>query len=122
MTLRKRWRPQWIVAALLIASACTANRPPADLAARARSAQTPAERTAAADAYRQEAERLRAEAARHDKLAQSWATLAGGKSSATGSGRYEEARHCAQFARYLREAAGEAEALGAGLDEKEEVK
>ena len=114
----KRCSRVLILSSLLVAAACAAYRPPADLADSARSAQTPAERTAAAAGYRKEAARLRAEAARHDELASWWSGLAGGKSLGTGTGRHEQARHCAQFATYLHSAAAEADAVAEGLEEK----
>ena len=94
----------------LLVTGC-ALRPEEPLGYRAKNARTPAEHTAVAAAYRERAERLRKEAAQHMELATWWSSLAGGKTPATGTGRYEEAQHCRRLAENLLAAAKEADAL-----------
>lgn len=86
-------------------------RPNVPLSYRAKNARTAEEHAAVATAYRERAERLRKEAAEHMELATWWSSLAGGKTPATGTGRYEEAQHCRRFADSLLAAAKEADLL-----------
>lgn len=101
------------VLGILILTAGCALRRDVPLSHRARNARTPAEHAAVAAAYRERAARLRAEAAEHQELAAWWSSLAGGRTPATGTGRYEEAEHCRRLADNLLAAAKEADALAA---------
>lgn len=95
---------------VLLVGGC-ALRPEVPLGYRARNARTAEEHAAVAAAYRERAERLRKEAAEHIELATWWSSLAGGKTPATGTGRYEEAQHCRRLAENLLAAAKEADLL-----------
>lgn len=54
--------------------------------------------------------------AKWNRLAEWWSSLAGGKTPATGTGRYEEAEHCRRLAANLSAAAAEADALAEAHD------
>ena len=100
---------------IMLASACGVH-PNAALSYRARNAHTPKEHATVAEAYRERARDLRQESVQHGALAEWWANLAGGKTPATGTGRYEEAEHCRRLAANLAAAATEADALAEAHD------
>lgn len=101
-----------VVAALaLLVSACGLFRPHTSLTQQVEDARSPADHAALAQAYRVEAQRLRAEATEHAALADWWSSLAGGQATSTGSGRYEEAQHCRRLSANLDAAAAEAAAM-----------
>lgn len=107
-----RWVALGVVPLLLgVLNACSLRHPSATLAAHAQSAQTPAEHSAVAVAYRTRAHQLRAEAAEHATLADWWSSLAGGHAAATGTGRYEQAQHCRRLSANLAAAADETDSL-----------
>jgi hypothetical protein len=101
-----------VVAALaLLVSACGLFRPHTSLTDQVKTASSPADHAALAQAYREHAQRLGAEAAEHAELAVWWASLAAGRAPAPGAAHYEEVEHCRRLAAELSAAAAEAEAM-----------
>jgi hypothetical protein len=110
--IRLTARSGMILALALLASACGVIRPETSLMEQARSARSPADHAAVAQAYRHRAQGLRTEAADHAALADWWSSLAsGGPLSARRASRDGQARHCRRLAEDLSAAASEAEAM-----------
>ena len=101
-----------VLALVLLASACGLVRPNISLMEQAKRARSPAEHAAVAQAYRDRAQRLRAEAAEHAALADWWLSLVSQSPlSARRASRLAQAQHCRRLAADLSAAAAEAEAL-----------
>jgi hypothetical protein len=105
----------------LLVAGCATARPPAALAELAKSARTPEAHRTVALGYREHADRLRGDAARHVSLAEWWssASLDAGETrhaARTRSFREQQARHCRSFAELLSRAATEAEAIADAHD------
>jgi hypothetical protein len=110
--MRSTVRGGMTLALALLASACGLVRPDISLMEQAREARSPVDHAAVAQAYRDRAQRLRAEAADHAALADWWLSLVSESPlSARRASRLGRAQHCRRLAADLSAAAAEAEAL-----------